>query len=155
MQTVKSVKKTVLVGASAEVAFRTFTEGMTTWWPLHSHKIGKVAAVAAVVEPRVGGRWFEKGEDGSECTWGRVLAWEPPRRVVLAWQISATWQFDPGLHTEVEVNFVSESPNRTRVELEHRHLDRFGDKAAEMFGVFDSQGGWTGLLAGFAKQLSS
>ena len=102
------------------------------------------------MEPRAGGRWFERGEDGTECDWGRVLVWEPPSRVVLAWQISAEWKFDPGLQTEVEVRFIAEGPKLTRVEFEHRNLERYGDKAEAVRKSISSDGGWPGLLAAYA-----
>lgn len=143
------VRKTITVAATPERAFRVFTEQMSSWWPLASHHIGKADAKAAVVEPFVGGRWFERGVDGSECEWGKVLVWDPPKRVVLAWQISGDWQHDPTLDTEVDVRFVAEGKG-TRVELEHRKLGAFGPRAEEMRGVFESEGGWTGLLAAFA-----
>lgn len=145
-----AVRKSIDVSAPRELAFRVFTERMSTWWPMASHHIGAAAAVAVVVEPFAGGRWFERGDDGSECPWGRVTAWEPPGRLVLDWQISADWKFDPALHTTVEVRFVAVAPEVTRVELEHRDLDGYGARAAEMKGIFESQGGWTGLLAAFA-----
>lgn len=144
-----SVRKQVTVDAPQERAFRVFTESFDTWWP-REHHIGKAPMKKAVMEPKVNGRWFEIGEDGSECNWGKVLVWEPPKRIVLAWQISAEWQYDPSLHTEVEVNFIAEGMRLTRVELEHRHLDRFGEAAEKMRGVFGSPGGWTGLLDRFA-----
>ena len=144
------VKKSIHVAASPARAFEVFTKQMTSWWPLVSHKIGKVDAKEAVVEPRVGGRWFERGVDGSECDWGKVLAWDPPSRLVLAWQISADWQFDAKLDTQVEVRFVADGAG-TRVELEHRLLENYGARAPEMKGIFDSAGGWTGLLGAFAK----
>jgi uncharacterized protein YndB with AHSA1/START domain len=128
-----------------------FTEQMGTWWPLATHKIGKARAIDAVIEPRVGGRWYERGDDGSKCDWGRVLAWEPHTRLVLSWQITADWQHDPGLMTEVEVRFIAVGKDRTRVELEHRHLDAYLARRDEMRGIFDSEGGWTGLLASFAR----
>lgn len=145
-----TLKKVIRVEAPPAVAWRVFTEKFATWWPLATHKIGKTAAVDAVIEPKVGGRWYERGEDGSTCDWGRVLAWEPQSRLVLSWQITAEWQYDPHLHTEVEVRFVPEGRDATRVELEHRNLDQYGARRDEMRGVFDSQGGWTGLLASFA-----
>lgn len=145
------IRKTITVGAPQELAFRVFTEKMTSWWPLESHHIGAARAVAAVIEPRVGGRWFERGEDGSETSWGMVVAWDPPRRVVLTWDISADWKCDPTLRTEVEVRFIAEGLRATRVELEHRHLDRFGTRADEMRAIFDSPDGWTGLLERFAR----
>ena len=115
-----SVRKVVNVRAVPQIAWRVFTEKMGSWWPLAIYKIGKAEAVDAVVEPYAGGRWYERGEDGSACDWGRVLAWEPPSRLVLMWDISADWQFDPGLNTEVEVRFIADGKNGTRVEFEHR-----------------------------------
>jgi uncharacterized protein YndB with AHSA1/START domain len=146
-----SLRKVVSVKASPEVAWRVFTEKMGTWWPLATHKIGKAKAVDAVIEPRVGGRWYERGDDGSTCDWGRVLAWEPHSRLVLSWDINADWQHDPNLKTEVEVHFIADGKNGTRVELEHRHLDRYAARRDEMRGIFDSEGGWSGLLASFAR----
>jgi uncharacterized protein YndB with AHSA1/START domain len=146
-----SVRKVVDVHAPPAVAWRVFTEKMDTWWPLATHKIGKATTVDAVIEPRVGGRWYERGEDGSTCDWGRVLSWEPHTRLVLSWEISGDWQHDPNLKTEVEVRFIAEGKDRTRVELEHRHLDRYGARRDEMRGIFNSEGGWTGLLASFAR----
>jgi len=148
-----SLRKTIHVDAPPATAWRVFTEGMSTWWPLATHKIGKAPAVAAVIEPRVGGRWYERGDDGSTCDWGRVLAWEPPARLVLSWDISADWQPDPSIQTEVEVRFVADGGG-TRVELEHRRLDRFGKRRDEMRGIFDGEGGWPALLAAFARAAS-
>jgi uncharacterized protein YndB with AHSA1/START domain len=98
-----SVRKVVSVQAPQAVAWRVFTEKMGAWWPLAYYKIGKTNAVDAVMEPRVGGRWFERGDDGSTCQWGSVIAWEPHSRLVLSWDISADWQYDPTLKTEFEV----------------------------------------------------
>lgn len=147
-----SVQKQLTVEAPQERAFRVFTENLDTWWP-RSHHIGKAELKQVIVEPKANGRWYEQGVDGSECDWGKVLVWEPPRRVVLSWQISAAWQFDPKLHTELEVTFTPEGPKRTRVELEHRYLERYGAAAEEMRKTFDSQGGWNGML-GTYKQLA-
>ena len=143
------VEKSVRVAASPETAFRVFTRDMSRWWPLQTHKIGAVEARDAVIEPFEGGRWFERGVDGSECEWGRVLEWQPPRRLVLSWQISPTWQFDPELLTRVEVTFTPDGDG-TRVDLVHRDLDAFGPAAEQMRGVFDSEGGWGGLIAAYA-----
>jgi len=146
-----SVKKTVLVDAPQAHAFAVFTERHGTWWPLASHHIGKAEAETAILEPRAGGRWFERGTDGSECDWGHVLVWEPPHRLVLSWEITAEWQHDPDFRTEVEVRFVAVGPHTTRVELEHRNLERFGDKAESMkLGLGDDKGGWGHLLQVFA-----
>lgn len=146
-----SVRKSLMVDAPQEIAWRVFTEKMGTWWPLASYKIGQASAVDAVLEPRVGGRWYERGDDGSTCDWGRVLAWEPSSRLVLTWDIDANWQFDPQLNTEIEVRFIAEDENRTRVELEHRKLDRYGARRDEMRAIFDTQGDWGKLLALFAQ----
>ena len=146
-----SLRKVVTVQAPQAVAWRVFTGKMGGWWPLATHKIGKAKAVDAVIEPHVGGRWYERGEDASTCDWGRVLTWEPPSRLVLSWEISADWQHDPSFRTEVEVRFIAETKDRTRVELEHRHLDQFGARRDQMRGIFDSDGGWSGLLASFAR----
>jgi uncharacterized protein YndB with AHSA1/START domain len=127
-----------------------FTENMGTWWPLASYKIGKANAVDAVIEPRVGGRWYERGDDGSTSQWGSVLAWEPHSRLVLSWDISADWQYDPTLKTEIEVRFSADGSDRTRVELEHRHLDRYGVRHDEMRRIFDTEGDWGRLLEAFA-----
>lgn len=150
-----SVRKIIEVQAPQHIAWRVFTERMGTWWPLAVYKIGKVNAVDAIIEPRVGGRWYERGEDGSTCDWGSVLAWEPNARLVLSWDIDANFQYDPQLKTEIEVRFIAEEDGSTRVELEHRRLDRFGDRRAEMREIFDKTGDWGQLLASFAQQAES
>jgi uncharacterized protein YndB with AHSA1/START domain len=146
-----SIRKVVQVRAVPEIAWRVFTEQMGTWWPLASYKIGRANAVDAVIEPRVGGRWYERGDDGSTCQWGSVLAWEPPSRLVLSWDINADWQYDPNLKTEIEVRFKAEGCDGTRVELEHRHLDRYGARRDEMRRIYDTQGDWGRLLQAFAS----
>ncbi len=153
MTTATAVRHSITVAAPRERAFRVFTQGMNEWWP-RSHKIGEADLAEAVLEEREGGRWYERGADGSECDWGRVLVWEPPARVVLAWQISGDWAYDADLHTEVEVSFVSEGPDQTRVELEHRGLDAYGERASEMRDSLDSPGGWSGILERFAGGLA-
>lgn len=150
-----SLRKVITVDAPQAVAWRVFTEKMGSWWPLATHMIGKTKAVDAVIEPRVGGRWYERGDDGSTCDWGRVLAWQPNTRLVLSWEITSDWQHDPNLDTEVEIRFIAEGDDRTRVELEHRRLDRYGERRDEMRGIFDSEGGWKGLLAAFAARASA
>ncbi len=149
----KLVHKSIYVAASPARAFVVFTEQLGTWWPLASHKIGKAPAIDARIEPRVGGRWYEVGDDGVECVWGHVRAWEPPGRVLLSWELSADFAHDATVQTEVEVRFVAEG-NGTRVELEHRLLETYGARAEEMRGVFDSEGGWTGMLGKFAEKAS-
>jgi uncharacterized protein YndB with AHSA1/START domain len=108
--------------------------------------------VDAIIEPRVGGRWYERGDDGSTCEWGSVLSWEPPSRLVLSWDISADWQYDPDLKTEIEVRFIAEGNDATRVELEHRKLDRYGARRDEMRHIFNTEGDWGRLLAMFAAR---
>jgi uncharacterized protein YndB with AHSA1/START domain len=146
-----SIRKVITVEASQAIAWRVFTTGMSSWWPLAQYKIGRANAVAAVVEPFAGGRWYEKGEDGSTCDWGKVLAWEPSSRLLLTWDINADWQHDPELGTELEIRFIIEGDDRTRVELEHRRLDRYGARRDEMRKVFDESGDWGRLLARFAE----
>jgi uncharacterized protein YndB with AHSA1/START domain len=147
-----SVRKVSMVAAPPVVAWRVFTERMGTWWPLAVYKIGKVNAVDAVIEPRVGGRWYECGDDGSTCDWGSVLVWEPPSRLVLSWDVSADWQYDPELKTEIEIRFIAVGEDGTRVELEHRKLDRYGARRDEMRRIFDTEGDWGRLLAMFAAR---
>lgn len=144
-----AVSKTITVAAPIEHAFAVFAEGFDRWWP-RSHHIGEAELARAVLETREGGRWYEQGVDGSECDWGRVLAWEPPHRVVLAWQLTVDYAYDPDFATEVEVRFAAEGENRTRVSLEHRDLERYGDKVDEVRATFESEGGWTGILERYA-----
>ena len=146
-----SIRKVISVAAPQAIAWRVFTAGMSSWWPLAHYKIGRANAVAAVVEPFAGGRWYERGDDGSTCDWGKVLAWEPPSRLLLTWDIGADWKHDPELGTELEIRFVVEAENRTRVELEHRRLDRYGARRDEMRNIFDKSGDWGRLLVRFAE----
>jgi uncharacterized protein YndB with AHSA1/START domain len=148
------VRKVLLVQAPQAIAWRVFTEQMSRWWPLGQYKIGKAKAVGAIVEPRVGGRWYERGEDGSTCEWGKVLAWEPPSRLVLSWDISADWQYEASLGTEIEIRFLAEGAAATRVELEHRGLARYGARRDEMRAIFDKGGDWGRVLAMFADVAS-
>jgi uncharacterized protein YndB with AHSA1/START domain len=148
-----TVRKTITVNADPERAFEVFTAGHGGWWPASYH-IGEAGYETAVIEPFEGGRWFERGVDGSECDWGRVLAWEPPSRLVLSWQISAKWAYDPDLVTELEIRFEPEGTGQTRVELEHRHLDRMGDQAESMRATFESEQGWGGILDRYAAEVS-
>lgn len=148
-----SLRKVLSVKAPPAIAWRVFTRNMGTWWPLATYKIGRAAAVDVVIEPHVGGRWYERGDDGSTCDWGRVLAWEPHGRLVLTWQIDADWKHDPALETEVEVRFIADGENGTRVELEHRRLDLYGARRDEMRGIFDSDAGWNALLGAFSASV--
>lgn len=150
-----AVRQTISVAASQERAFRVFTEEFAAWWP-RDYSIGKVEMADFVVEPRAGGRWYEVGVDGTECDTGRVMAYEPPDRLVLAWHLNGAWQFDPDPEhaSEVEVRFVADGEDRTRVELEHRYFERHGADAAAVRGAVDSQGGWGHCLVAFMAQLA-
>ena len=133
-----TVREEIVVEASADRAFRVFTEQMDKIKPREHNMLG-VDIAETVFEPRAGGRIYDRGIDGSECEWASVIAYEPPDRVVFSWNISQYWQVetDAAKRSEVEVRFIAEGPERTRVELEHRHLDRHGD-------------GWEGLRDGVA-----
>lgn len=146
--TIAPVRKRLRVEASQAIAFKTFTAGIDRWWPKSAH-IGRSPMKAAIIEPRAGGRWYHTCEDGSETDAGRVLVWQPPERLVLAWQINGNWQYDANLVTEVEVKFIADGAGATLVEFEHRDLERLGD-AAEAFRA-RVDGGWGGILEGFAR----
>jgi uncharacterized protein YndB with AHSA1/START domain len=146
-----AVRQSVLVHAPPERAFAVFTVRMASWWPLETHALGAQPVVDAVIEPRAGGRWYERSADGSERDWGRVLAWEPPHRVVLTWVLTADYAPDPAIRTEVEVRFTAEGEGATRVELEHRGLEAYGARTEEMRTSFGSERGWPGLLRRFSR----
>jgi len=152
VETVTPVFKSVTVAVPVARAFEAFTQQMTRWWK-PDYSIGAAPFVDVRLEPHEGGRWFEVDAEGNECPWGRVMVWEPPTRVVLAWQIDGRWQYDPAFETEVEIRFVEEGPASTRVDLEHRNFDRFGEVAAAMRETFDHEDGWNGLLVRFADSL--
>jgi uncharacterized protein YndB with AHSA1/START domain len=143
------VRKSIFVNAPTDHAFEVFTNGIARWWP-KTHKIGPADLDRPIIEPREGGRWYELDVDGSECEIGRVAAWEPPSRVVLIWQLTPDFTFDPNLVTEVEVRFTPEGDG-TRVDLEHRGLENLGDRAEALREAVDSPGGWSGLLALYAE----
>ena len=141
------VRKSILVSASVERAFHVFTAEIGTWWP-NSHPIGSSPMTRALMEPYVGGRCYTEQEDGSSCQWGKVLAWEPPHRFTMAWQVSPAWKFEPDAArcSEVEVTFTPAEDGQTLVELEHRYFERHGEGAAGMRASIGSDGGWGGLL---------
>jgi len=147
-----SVRTAVVVEAPLERAFSAFTEGFGSFKP-PEHNLLAVDIAETVFEPRVGGHLYDRGVDGSECRWARVLAYEPPNRVVISWDISPQWQLETDVErtSEVEVRFVSEAPDRTRVELEHRNLDRHGEGwEGEREGVGGDEG-WPLYLRRFAE----
>lgn len=148
--TIPAIHGTVTVGVPVEKAFEVFTASLHSWWPPEYH-IGGAEMAEAILEGKVDGRWYERGVDGSECDWGRVLVWEPPHRLVVTWQINGQWQFDPdpGRASEVEVKFTEDGAGQTRVELEHRHLDRLVG-GQEMHDAIGGAGGWGGVLQRYA-----
>lgn len=147
------VLKTITVSAPQARAFAVFTEEYGSWWP-REHHLGEADLADAIIEPFAGGRYYEKSVDGSECDWGRVLAYDPPDRVVLAWHLQGDWTYDPdpAKASEIEVRFIAESPNRTRVELEHRHIERH-DLAERVVEGIDAPGGWAGILLLYADKV--
>jgi uncharacterized protein YndB with AHSA1/START domain len=149
--TITPVRQTVTVPVSADRAFTLFTEGFNTWWP--GHHMGAAELAEAVLEPREGGRWYERDTDGSECDWGKVLIYQPPHLLVVTWQINAEWKYepDPAHASEVEVRFTEEA-GHTRVELEHRYIERHGKGAEDLRTSVDSPGGWPGILQMYAAE---
>jgi uncharacterized protein YndB with AHSA1/START domain len=147
---VEPVRKQIVIEASQAHVFKTFSEGVDRWWP-REHHIGTSPLKRAVIEGRAGGRWYSICEDGTEIETGKVLTWEPPRRLVLAWQINGEWKYDPNFITEVEVIFTAEGPKKTRVDLEHRGLAHYGVAAEQMRTMLDSPDGWGRTLTAFAK----
>jgi len=146
-----SVRHEIVVGAPVERAFRVFTEQLDKIKP-REHNLLEAEIEATILEPRAGGRIYDRGVDGSECEWASVLAYEPPDRVLFSWNIDPRWQVeaDPGRRSEVEVRFVAESADRTRVELEHRHLDRHGDGWEGVREGVDAREGWPLYLQRYA-----
>ena len=149
-----SVRNTIVVEAPIERAFSVFTDGFGSFKP-PEHNILAVEIAETVFEPRVGGHLYDRGVDGSECRWARVLAYEPPNRVVISWDISPQWQLEtnPEKASEVEVRFVAEAPDRTRVELEHRKLERHGEGWEGVRDGVAGEEGWPLYLQRFAEQL--
>lgn len=151
--TIPAIRRSITVAAPVERAFAVFTASFDTWWPAGFH-IGEVDPAEFVLEGRAGGRWYERGVDGSECEWGRVLAWEPPHRFVVTWQINGRWEYDPDPEhaSELELRFTALGPAETRVELEHRRVDRLAE-ARSLAGSVGGEDGWGGILARFANAL--
>jgi uncharacterized protein YndB with AHSA1/START domain len=147
-----SVRNSVTVDAPIERAFEVFTAGIASWWPAEHHLL-QAELAEMTFEPRVGGRIIDRGVDGSECPWSRVLAYDPPQRVVFTWDINPQFQLepDPAKASEVEVRFHAEGPGRTRVDLEHRHLDRHGDGWEGLRDALGSPDGWPHELEAFAQ----
>lgn len=151
------VCKSVRVAIPVERAFSVFVEQMETWWPA-THHIGKTPFEAIFIEPRTGGRWYERDVEGKVVDWGKVLAWDPPHRVTLSWHVgpghdSPDWVCnpDPAKASEVEIRFTPEGPGATLVELQHSKLERHGEGYQELRAIFDGPGAWSGILAHYAK----
>jgi uncharacterized protein YndB with AHSA1/START domain len=149
------VRREIVVAAPVEQAFTVFVERLGDFKPPEHNLLGAPIATT-VFEARVGGNIYDLAEDGSKCRWARVLAYEPPHRVVFSWDIGPTWQLesDAANASEVEVSFVSEAPDRTRVELEHRHLDRHGPGWESLADGVGHDQGWPRYLARYAALFS-
>lgn len=147
------VSRTVEVDTTPAEAFKLFTTSIDQWWPRTGFSIGTTPLRQTILEPGVGGRWFEVDEDGSDCTWGRVLVWEPGVRVVLSWQISAEWAYGHELQTEVDVLFTEIETGRTRVDLRHQ-LDGLGEPTKQLRDILDSPTGWQSLLDAYRSASS-
>ena len=151
-----SVRTQIVVEAPIERAFSVFTDDIGSWWR-PDHHILDAELAEMVFEPHVGGYVYDRGVDGSECRWARVLAYEPPKRVVFSWDINTQWQLetDPERTSEVEVRFSAEGADRTRVELEHRNLDRHGAGWQAERDAVRNEGGWPLYLQRFAELLKA
>ena len=151
-----TIRKSVVVEAPIERAFDVFTREFGSFKP-PDHNLLAVPIAETVFEPRVGGCIYDRGIDGSECRWARVLAYDPPRMVRLSWDINTQWQVETDLErtSEWEVRFITEAPDRTRVEIEHRHLDRHGQGWQAKRDAIDGENGWPIYLARFASLFGS
>jgi uncharacterized protein YndB with AHSA1/START domain len=150
-----TVSKDIVVNASIDEAFRVFTARFGDFKPREHNLLG-APITETVFEPKVGGHIVDRAEDGSECRWARILAYEPPSRVVFSWDIGPTWQLehDPENTSEVEVRFTADGPTRTRVELEHRHLDRHGPGWEGVREGVDGDDGWPLYLRRYAALMA-
>jgi DNA-binding transcriptional ArsR family regulator len=148
------VAKTVRVNAPLAIAFDVFVG--QRWWPVDTHHLAEPHGTEAVLEPFAGGRWYERAADGSETDWGTVLAWQPPYRLLLTWQVSAGWIYeeDPARASEIEVTFTPEGPHVTRVDFTHRHLERYGAQAERMRKILDEKGG-VAVLTAFGAHMAA
>jgi uncharacterized protein YndB with AHSA1/START domain len=151
-----SIRISIVVDAPIERAFSVFTEDFGSFKP-REHNLLAAEIAETVFEPRAGGYLYDRGVDGSECRWARVLAYEPPNRVVISWDISPQWQLESDLEktSEVEVRFIAEAPERTRVQLEHRNLERHGDGWEGVREGVAGEGGWPLYLQRFAELLTN
>jgi DNA-binding transcriptional ArsR family regulator/uncharacterized protein YndB with AHSA1/START domain len=149
-----SVTTSVVVEVPRVQAFEFFIR-QEAWWPATTHHLAEPPGETVILEPFVGGRWFERGHDGQECDWGTVLVWEPPRRIVVTWQVGPGWVYepDPAKASEIEVRFLAESQQRTCIEFEHRHLERYGEQAERMRAILAAPTGAAGVLRAYVARL--
>jgi len=148
-----SARAEITVRATPDEAFDVFAHRFDSWWP-RAHKIGDADLKEAVIEPRQGGRWYEIDTDGGTCEWGEVLAYEPPRRLLLSWHLGTDWKYHADQASEVEVTFTPDGES-THVILEHRHLERHGEGAERLRDAVSAGGGWPGLLKRYSDALAS
>ncbi len=150
------VRREIVVDVPIDRAFSTFVERFGDFKP-PEHNLLQSPIAKTVFDPHVGGNIYDVGEDGTECRWARILAYDPPDRVVFSWDISPSWQLqtDPGLASVVEVRFASDGPDRTRVELEHRHLERHGEGWEGVRDGVEGDAGWPLYLARYAALLGA
>ncbi len=148
--TIAPVRKSIRVKASQAHAFEVFTSGLGRWWP-RTHSIGSSPVKTVVMETRLGGRWYQLGEDGSQADVGKILVWEPPHRFVVSWDINSQWKADLTVSSEVEVRFRADGPDATLVELEHRKFEQMGEEAGEKMRK-DVDGGWPRKLEHFRTE---
>jgi uncharacterized protein YndB with AHSA1/START domain len=154
--TTAAVRKSIVVPASVEKAFAVFTERLGDFKPPEHNLLGSPIA-ETVLQPWVGGHIVDRGSDGSECRWARILVFDPPERLVFSWDISPEWRIesDPDRTSEVEVRFVAESSDSTRVDLEHRHLDRHGPGWQAVLDGVDGDEGWPLYLSRYADLVTA
>jgi DNA-binding transcriptional ArsR family regulator/uncharacterized protein YndB with AHSA1/START domain len=150
------VTKSIVVDAPPARAFQLFVD-QERWWPVATHHLAQPAGETVVLEPFVGGRWYERAADGSETDWGRVIVFEPPRRILLSWHCSPEWRYepDPTRASEIEVSFLAETRRRTRIVFEHRHLERYGDQAERMRSIIDRPNGAETVLHAYHAALTA
>lgn len=147
------VRKSVRVKAPIAHAFETFTAGLGRWWPVASHNISRKTLVRVVMETRLGGRWLEIADDGTECVVGTIVACDPPHRFAMLWQINARWQADPTMKSEVDVRFTADGPGATLVEIVHHKFETMGAEDGASLRK-DVDGGWPGLIELYAQEAS-
>ena len=145
------VRKSVRVKAPIAHAFEVFTSGLGRWWPYKTHNISRKPLARVVMEPRLGGRWLEIAEDGSECVVGTIIAWDPPHRITMLWQINAKWQADAAMKSEVDVRFTAEGADATLVELVHHRFETMGAEDGASLRN-DVSGGWPRLVDAYVQE---